>query len=197
MTTKYSDFWTWFQQNAPKFPSTEEFDARFGDELSRQLARIKPGLVYEIAVSENGSGELGISADGLRDLIPYVKELVQAAPSLDGWRFTAFRPRMDDYAGFRLNMGGLEIDAGKLWCYSRVEDGHFDLIIYHPEYSDEMRDKLVNGTYILLDTALGEYHVMTEVRYIDLQQLPADPEAAGLYRFEKLRQVLDDYRKNK
>ena len=54
-----------------------------------------------------------------------------------------------------------------------------------------MKDLLVNSTYILLDMALGEYDVMTGIRYIDHQQLPSEPEAAGLYKFQDLRSVFD------
>lgn len=52
----------------------------------------------------------------------------------------------------------------------------------------------MNGTYVLLDMALGEYDVMTGIRYIDHRELPDDPEALGLYRFEDLRTVFDEYK---
>ncbi len=77
---------------------------------------------------------------------------------------------------------------------SRVEGGNFDLVLYHRDYSDEIRNLLVNGTYILLDMALGEYDVMTGIRQIDHRQLPDQPEAAGLYRFKDLRSVFDEYK---
>ena len=78
-----------------------------------------------------------------------------------------------------------------------MEDGHFDLVVYHSDYSDDTRNLLVNGTYLLLDMALGEYDVMTGIRYIDHQRLPEDPEANGLRRFQQLRQEFDDYREGR
>ncbi len=192
--SQYADFWAWFQANEADFPSTTEFDAVYGDELSRRLTDIKSGLVYEIAIRDDAENELIISGDGVTELIPVVGDLVDSAPVLEGWKIIAFRPRMDGYASFTLNFGERTFDPKTLWCWSRIEDGSFDLVIYHPDYSDDIRNLLVNGTYILLDMALGEYDVMTGIRYIDHRELPADPESVGLYRFEDLRAVFDNYK---
>ena len=192
--SQYSEFWAWFQANEADFPSTEDFDEAYGTELSRRLTEIQSGLVYEIAIPDEGEKEFIISADGVKELIPSVQDLVESAPSLEGWTIIAFRPRMEDYAGFRLRFGEHEFDPKKLWCWSRIEDGRFDLVVYHPDYSDEMRTLLINGTYILLDMALGEYDVMTGIRYIDHRDLPDDPQSAGLYQFEDLRATFDEYK---
>lgn len=189
--SQYSNFWAWFQANEADFPTTTEFDAEYGDALSDQLNDIEPGLVYEIAIPENGQKEFVISADGIKELIPAVRGLVNSAPSLKGWEIIAFRPRMD---GFTLDFGEHQFDSKELWCWSRVEDGNFDLIIYHSNYSDEIRSLLVNGTYILLDMALGEFDVMTGIRQIDHRELPEEPESVGLYRFEELRTVFDEFK---
>ena len=193
-TSPHSDLWTWFQANEAKFPATSEFDANFGDELSTRLSAIKAGLVYEIAILDGADNELIISGDGVEDLIPDVQKVVDSAPEIEGWQIIAFRPRMEDYSSYTLNFGERIFDPKELWCWSRVEDGNFDLVIYHADYSDELRNLLVNGSYVLLDMALGEYDVMTGIRYIDHRQLPDDPEADGLYRFKDLRQVFDEYK---
>ena len=192
--SQFSNFWTWFQANEADFPPTAEFDDAYGEELSNRLTHIKPGLVYEIAILDDAENELIISGDGIEELIPFVQEVVDSAPAIEGWKIIAFRPRMDDYAGFTLNFGEQVFDPKELWCWSRVQEGNFDLVIYHSNYSDENRDLLVNGTYVLLDMALGEYDVMTRIRYIDHRGLPNDPEAQGLYRFEDLRSVFDEYK---
>lgn len=190
-----SDFWSWFQETEQQFPSTEKFDTSFGNDLSSRLKAINPGLTYEISLPENGLKELVISSDGLPELIPDVENLVRTAPKLDGWKITAFRPRLENYAQFTLQFGDREFDPKKLWYYSRVEDGFFDLIIYHPIYSKDIRTELINGSYLLLDMAIGEYNVMTGIRYIDHQQLPEKPEKHGLSRFTELQRTFDNYKK--
>jgi hypothetical protein len=189
-----SEFWTWFQVNEKDFPSTTEFDEAYGDALSSRLEAIESGLVYEISIPEEGPKELVISADGISDLIPTVRQLVESAPIIKDWKITAFRPRMDGYSRFTLDYGTRTFNPKELWCYSRVEDGSFDLIIYHPNYSDSDRDLIISGTYVLLDMALGEFDVMTGIRYIDHQALPADPVSEGLYPFERLRDAFDSYK---
>ena len=191
---EYSSFWSWFQFNEADFPSTDKFDALFGTELSGRLADIRSGLTYEIAIREDGDSEFIISADGIKELIPFVQELVNSAPALDGWKIIAFRPRQPDYSDFTLEFAGRNVDPKTLWCRSQVEDGNFDLIVYHPNYSEDDRSPIVASTYILLDMALGELDVMTHIRYIDHQQLPDDAELKGLYRFEELRDIFDTYK---
>lgn len=66
------------------------------------------------------------------------------------------------------------------------------MIVYHPDYSDEDEALFINSTYILLDMALGEYDVMTGIRYIDNQRLPEDGDYSDLYKFEDLRRVFDE-----
>lgn len=192
--SQYSDFWKWFQANEADFPPTSEFDETYGDELSGRLTDIKSGLVYEIAILDDAENELIISGDGIKELIPFVQDVVDSAPAIEGWKIIAFRPRMDDYASFNLTFGGRVFDPQKVWCWSRVEGRNFDLIIYHADYSDDIRNLLVNGTYVLLDMALGEYDVMTGIRYIDHRELPDNPEAQGLYKLEDLRAVFDEYK---
>lgn len=189
-----AEFWSWFQENETNFPGTSKFDEEYGDAISKLLTNVDDGLVYEIAIPDDGKKELIISADGIRELIPSVRNLVDAAPTLKDWEIIAFRPRMDDYASFTLNYYDRIFNPKELWCWSRVEDGNFDLIIYHPDYDENNHPLLVSGSYILLDMALGELDVMTGIRYIDHRELPDDPESAGLYRFEELRTVFDQFK---
>ena len=192
--SQLSEFWTWFQLSEKDFRSTTGFDEAYGEDLSFRLSSIEPGLVYEISIPKEGQKELIISADGISDLIPVVRQLVESAPRLSDWKIIAFRPRLDDYTGFKLDYGELTFNPRDIWCYSRIDDGHFDLIIYHPNYSESDRDLIVSGSYVLLDMALGELDVMTGIRYIDHQALPADPASEGLYPFEKLRDAFDTYK---
>ncbi len=190
----HSEFWSWFQANEARFPDTTEFDEQYGSTISELLTNVEDGLVYEIAIPEDGQKELIISADGILDLIPSVRNLVDAAPPLKGWDIIAFRPRLDDYTRFTLNYGDRKFDPKELWCWSRIDDGNFDLIIYHPDYDKEDRPLLANGTYLLLDMAIGEFDVMTGIRYIDHRELPIDPETDGLYKFAELRAVFDEFK---
>jgi len=167
------------------------------DEISANLSAYKEGIVFEISNKLiNGRREFIISADGIKELFPAVQSLRAAAPEFKRWSIIAFRPRMDDYAGFKLDYAGKEFDPAKIWIYHRVQDGHFDLIVYHPEYSEEERNAFISGAYILLDMALGEYDVVTGIRYIDHKKLPDNPSSEGLRPFSELRKIFDEYKAN-
>ncbi|WP_404355660.1 hypothetical protein [Methylotuvimicrobium sp. KM1] len=194
--TEEQRFWKWFQKNESKIYQFENNQEPVLDEISEQLSKYKEGVVFEISQEQNGKREFIISADGLKELFPAVKTLKEAAPSFKKWSIVAFRPRMDNYARFKLDYAGKEFDPANIWIYYRIQDGYFDLIIYHREYSEEERNAFISGAYILLDMALGEYDVVTGIRYIDHQRLPANPETEGLKPFSELRKIFDEYRAN-
>ncbi|WP_041364165.1 hypothetical protein [Methylomonas methanica] len=94
---------------------------------------------------------------------------------------------------YSVEFGGLELNPEDLWIYWREEEGHFDLIVYFPNYSEEARSAFVEAAYILLDMAIGEYYVAAGIRYIDHQLLPENPEANGLLPFKALPEVFYEY----
>ncbi len=187
-------FWKWFKKNELKIYQFEKNQEPVLDEISEQLSKYKEGVVFEISEERNGKREFIISADGLKELFPAVEALKAAAPLLEKWSIIAFRPRMEDYSKFKLDYAGKEFDPANIWIYYRIQDGYFDLIIYHPEYSEAERNAFISGAYILLDMALGEYDVVTGIRYIDHQILPDNPEAEGLKPFSILREIFDEYK---
>ncbi len=190
-------FWKWFQKNEAWIYDFEKNQEAILDEISSRLKTYKEGLAFELSSEKNHRREFIISADGIRDLFPNVQALTNAAPKMKKWSIIAFRPRMDNYTQFTLTSSERDLDPKKLWTYHRIEDGHFDLIIYYPDYSDEYRNKFINASYILLDMALGEYDVVTGVRYIDHRKLLENPEEEGLRPFSRLREDFDAYKNSK
>lgn len=195
--SKEERFWRWFQINEMEIFEFEKNQEAIFDEISRNLNLYKEDLVFEFSMAKEGKREFVISADGIKELFPAVRDLAGAAPKLKRWDIIAYRPRMENYAGMELAYAGKDFSPANLWIYYRVQDGNFDLIIYHPEFSEKDRNLFVSGTYILLDTALGEYDVTTGIRYIDHQELPKNPEEMGLIPFSELRSVFDKYKSNR
>lgn len=191
--TKEEVFWKWFEQSESRLFQLETDQETILDEISSALASCAEGLVFEISKEENGKREFIISADGLGELFPAVEKLEATAPKLARWTIIAFRPRMDDYSSFRLNYGEKTFDPAEMWFRHFVEDRNFDLIIYHPNYNEEERSHFISAAYILLDMALGEYDVVTGIRYIEHEQLPPNPEDEDLRPFSELRRIFDEH----
>jgi hypothetical protein len=194
--TPEETFWKWFQKNEARLWEFEKDQQVIMDELSLSLYRYKEDIVYEVSSIENGKREFIISADGLKELFPSVQSLHKAAPKMKRWEIIAFRPRMENYSKFKLEYAGKDFDPALLWFHSRVENNYFDLILYHPEYEEDERNCYISGSYILLDMALGEYDVVTGIRYIDQQKLPDNPKEEGLKPFSELQNTFDNYKKN-
>jgi len=195
--TEEAAFWKWFTKNQSRFEHFERDQEKLMDELGAALAVYKKGLVFEVGAQKEGSRDFVISADGIGDLFPAVSKLAASAPKLTGWKIVAFRPRMGDYSRFSLEYGGRKFDPKDIWFYSRIKEGNFDVIFYHPSYRDEDRNLIISGSYILLDMALGEYDVVTGIHHIDHQLLPPDPKAEQLKPFSEFRAVFDDFKKQK
>lgn len=192
--TRADAFWDWFQQNEPRLYQLEADQGNILDEISAGLAAYQQGLAFEISKERDGKREFIISADGLEEMFPAVSSLVAAAPEFERWSIVAFRPRMNDYVGFILDFGEKTFDPLQIWIDYSVGDDHFDLTIYHPDYKEDERNLIISATYILLDTALGEYDVVKGIRYIEHQMLPGNPEKKGLRPFSELRNIFDEWK---
>ncbi|MBT8769168.1 hypothetical protein [Metapseudomonas boanensis] len=187
-------FWSWFKENENRIFNFKSNQEEVFDDISDNLNKYQDGLVFEISAAVNGKREFVVSADGISELFPSVESLVSSSPSLKRWSIVAFRPRMDNLSDLKLKYEGQELDPSKLWIYSRIDDDKFDLIVYHPEYSEERRSFIVSATYILLDMTLGEYDVTKGIRYIDHQKLPKNPDELGLRPFSELRKQFDSFK---
>ena len=188
-------FWKWFIKNKSALELVKSSDEPILNKLSEKLKSYNQDLVYEISLHTADVREIIINGDGIRDMIPVVLKLTKAAPNISGWEIIAFRPRMKDYMGFNIDYEGESFDPKNIWFYPITNEGYFDIILYHPDYKEENKNKFIGGTYIMLDMALGEYDVMTKIRYIDHQKLPSDPQSEGLKPFSELRHIFDDFHK--
>lgn len=192
--SKEKKFWKWFVKNETTIYEFEKGQEKVLDKISSKLTSYKDDVTFEISHVEDGKREFIISADGIADAFPYVESLVKSAPELKLFSVIAFRQRIDGYERFKLKYDGREFDVSKVWIYSRVEDGFFDVIVYHPDFNEQESNLFISGSYILLDMALGEYDVVRNIRYIDHQKLPENPIELGLKPFADLRKIFDEYK---
>lgn len=176
----YSDFWAWFQKNEKDFfnvvKSRQNIEKGFFDKLSPKLAELKDGHYYVTGMYDDNTVELVLTADGTIKNIVFVEELVEAAPKIEGWKFTALKPslKIEDVT---IKMGGIEFSSENLFFYSNEFPNYpdeIDLCIIHNDMTDDNRQQIINGTYIFLDNYLGE---LDFVNNIDNLQVIAKSEA--------------------
>ena len=178
--TVQSEFWAWFRNHEAEL---FDFDARreaerdeLFDRLAVELRKVDPGLTFEF--SPPGSvREFVISAAGIKSVFPAVVRLADAAPILERWRITAFRPRRMPINSIEIN--GKCIHAKHVRC-SLLDNGKIaGLRLLIPGFREDDVDLKQIG-YLLLDEALGEFDVEMRLGLIEMRS----PEAStGLKSF--------------
>jgi hypothetical protein len=182
-------FWQWFEQNSSRLFAFETDRDHVFRELTAALHKVHEGLTFEFGPVQAGKREFIISADGIRDRFPAVQNLAATAPPMSQWTVIPFRPPKDisnviEYDGHR-------VGPEDVWFRSEADDDRIGLTLYVRGLTEENKRSLCGATFILLDSALGEYAVETRVGFMAWDGLPDDPEAAGLKPFTAIREVFD------
>ncbi|WNS77903.1 hypothetical protein RRU94_05340 [Domibacillus sp. DTU_2020_1001157_1_SI_ALB_TIR_016] len=178
-------FWQWFKEVQQDYYqlSEENYEPLF-NQLEKKLRKVHKDLAFEFSADLiNGKREFIISADGVEELFPVVRELVDQAPSLNGFDIIAFRQPSEE--GCHISIDGLTLTD---------EDVYFDYL-YDPEAElvdlrffikgfDAENMAYDQAVFIMMDTVLGEYDAATKVGSIEMRKLH---EKEGLYSISELR----------
>jgi hypothetical protein len=157
----YEDFWNWFQLHEKSFhrvvKQEGDIDKYFFSKIGPKLDELRDGFWYVTGMSDEETVELIITADGAVKNIVFAEELIQAAPKLPGWKFTALKPslNLDDVS---IEMEGIRYTKDNLHFYPNEDDQYPDEIsitVIHDEYK-EGEDDMLTGVFIFLDNYLGE-----------------------------------------
>jgi len=182
-------FWKWFVENAARLLHFESDRDRVFNDLSRALHRVEAGLTFEFGPVKDGRREFIVSADGIKDRFPAVRRLVAAAPAMPEWTVIPFRPPKS--LDMTIEFGEHRLGADDVWFTAEPSEGRTALTIYLRGLTDGNLQALGGAAFILLDAALGEYAVETQVGGIDWKPLPPDPQAEGLKPLRAIREAFD------
>jgi hypothetical protein len=190
----YADFWVWFQKNEKGFFNTVKnktnIEKNFFDKLSPKLEELKEGFFYVTGMLDENTVELILTADGNIKNIGFVEDLVQQAPKIDGWKFTALKPSMN-IADVTIEMAGLKFDSENLFFYSNdfpEYPDEIDITIIHSNLTDSNRQQITNGVYIFLDNYLGELDFVNNID--NLQVIGTHEAQKELVPISKLKDFL-------
>jgi hypothetical protein len=187
-TTAQEQFWNWFIQCEAELFDFEADQERIFDRLAAELKKIHPDILFEFGPKKTRR-EFVVSAGGIQVAFPAVTSLVNAAPTLDRWQVTAFRPRRTplntvDFRGKRIDPNDVQ--------FSLLDNGKVaGIFLFIPGFREGDADLKQIG-YLLLDDALGEYDVESRLGLIKIfsPQTPTDGERYPLAdlpsRFDEL-----------
>ena len=158
------EFWNWFREHEMELLDFEADRERVFDQLATEIQKVDPRLTFEFGPKE-ATREFVISAGGIRGAFPAVSALVAAAPHLEKWRMTAFRPRRSlpnivEFRGKRIDPKDVEftlLDNGKVAGIHLLIPGF-----------QEMDAVLKQIGYLILDDVLGEYDAVVRLGLIKM-----------------------------
>jgi len=191
MTTQ-EQFWNWFIQHEPELfnfdPNREAERERIFDRIAKELQKVDADLAFEFGPN-NTRREFVISAGGTKRAFPAVLSLVNAAPTLDRWRVTAFRPRR--WPPNVVECGEHRVDPKDVQFSLRSNGRSPGVYLFIPGFQEgDVNLKQIG--YLLLDDTLGEYDVESRLGLVKMlsPQTPTDGERYPLAdlpaRFDEL-----------
>lgn len=174
------EFWTWFVANEKHYRNIaedgeDERDHRmkvFLDHLKRYHADL---FFITGRADENSPYELIITADGIREVFPSAHALVDAAPSIPGWKIIALKPPQT--AMLKTKVGDIEFDAASIqFAQLQLPDDApgLGISIFYQDYTEETAQVYKVASYLLLDGLLGEQSTTLDLAYVSIEAYPPD-----------------------
>jgi hypothetical protein len=161
-------FWRWFETRAV---ALHGLDARCAaDEITAELHKLDPQLAAEVGSPSAEPRPLTITAGGALAAFPAVHRIVEAAPTVPGWRVGAFRPRQPLAPAVA---SGVTLRPEQVWFTARTRGDRIDLMLYIEGLAAQPGPLSVAADGII-DTALGEYDVAARLGVVGHQPAPAD-----------------------
>ncbi len=188
----YEDFWNWFSDNEKTFfkvlKSHDEVEKNFLDKVFFQLNKINNAIFLMAGMHDSETAEVIFSPDGSIKNVVFTEELVNAAPSLKRWQFTALKPATFeasiDFDGHIFSRRDLSFVVNQ----NENRPDEIDLSVIYAGINESNASSVTNGIYIFLDNFLGELNAIT---MLDSVQVIAEPEAwAEIIPMEKLKDYL-------
>ncbi|HWD89648.1 MAG TPA: DUF695 domain-containing protein [Mucilaginibacter sp.] len=192
----YEDFWKWFQRNEKVFSTAirtrnrSDIEKDFFDKLSPKLNELKEGFFFLTGIYDENTVELVLTADGVIKNLVFVEDMVNAAPEIPGWKFTAHKAA-SDIKTTSIRMAGHEFKKENLNFCSNDSSNYpdeIDITVVHNDFNEENKSAIINGTYIFLDNYLGELEFVTTIDNMDIKS--SSEVQTDLIPIEKLKDFL-------
>lgn len=224
---KTEKFWQWFEDHNEQLIALGDLDEKGRESLLNalqyQLTKYCDGLGYELGEATQEGRTLTFTAEGDTDLFRYVVELVDAAPDLDWWQFTAFKQPMG--TDLRVRFDKMLFETKKMWfqqleCEEEPEMLGLRIAVapacgergpaggnaqkggggqQHTDRATPTSDDedFQVGVYVTLEALLGEFDCATLIGYMETVPVPAEPFKAGFQPLDDLPQFVEWFKRKR
>ncbi|MEL7121970.1 MAG: DUF695 domain-containing protein, partial [Bacteroidota bacterium] len=159
------NFWQWFTKHEQQFfkiiKEGTEIHEKFFSKLGPRLKHIDEGIFYLVGLHDKYTAELIFTAEGDVEKVFFVEELVSKAPVLNGWRFTALKPKTRHT---RVATSHYEFTNDNIDFYDKFEEAYPDeinIVLTHTKLNETNEETLSTGIYLFLDNLLGELELIS------------------------------------
>jgi hypothetical protein len=195
---KEKKFWNWFKKNNAKFLFLNEVDdeikEKHMDDFITQLHKYNEGLYFLIGGHpDDKKVELVITAEGIVEYFSAVEKLVEAAPELERWSIIAFKP--PEGADFITEIGNRIFDPNEITFIpleTKQDPKAVGIQVCFPEFSDEEKDLFIQGTYLMIDSIIGEKSVAQDIDYLTVIKTPDNISEIDTLKLSELDQFIKD-----
>ena len=188
------EFWTWFADHEKAFhhviKSRGDIERDFFNPIADKLNALRPGYLFLAGMLTDDTAELVLTVDGVVKNIAFVENLVNDAPAIKGWKFTALKPALD-IQNVEIRMDDFSFGKNNLSFYANTNSNYPDIIdlkVVHADYDPNIKDQIDTGVFIFLDNYLGELNTVTSIDA--LQVIPKEQATEELIPIEKLKDYL-------
>lgn len=171
----YADFWSWFVKHQKEFyemikSQPHKIQEHFIDELTPKLGRLGTGYFVLAGMHDDNTAELIITADGIVKNIVFCEDLIDAAPDIEGWKFTALKPGIGE--GCVISMNEYEFNVENMNFYSNNDQyspDEIDITVQYKSFKKTDEDQISQGVFIFLDNFLGELSAITLLDMVSVE----------------------------
>ncbi len=178
-TTQAKHFWEWFVANQASYKSFPEEAPEKQQELEdiflNHLHAYCEGLFFEIDIEDTACA-LTITAEGDADLFPEVSELVSSAPDLPGWTIHNLRQPLGDVISEYEDLIFDPDDTIFIPLVNEEDPFAVGIEVCYDEYSKDRHEDWLIGTFMMLDTVIGEQSTALDIDYVAVKKTPKDIE---------------------
>jgi hypothetical protein len=184
---KINTFWNWFQDNNQTIKNLinetplnqKHISFCINKNLSYYCKEIDFILVFPINNNNNNKSELILTANGNPDYFNYVINLVDNAPQLKNWKFTAFIQRISEmmngldepYIFHEITLKASELTFLPLEYHEITQK--FDIVVFLKNYHLYCDTKtLQQEIFIIMQDIVGEKSLYQNINYVQLAQMP-------------------------
>lgn len=204
-------FWNWIQYNERTLRNLKnekpKIQKLFLFWLDKNLHYYSEGLdcILMFSTNDNKPTQLIISANGNPDFFEKVIKLVDNAPRLQHWKFTAFIQPSEDIDDMEAGLDkpyvfkDINLKASELKFMPFQFEGNkkIDMIVYLKNFTVHCNNKnLLQVVYIIMQDIIGEKALYENINFVELAQVPSEESIELIYLYD-LQYYLEEINANK